>query len=238
MSSAILPRKIMKPKNILITGATGDIGTALIKQLAHTDHQIYAPVRNAQKAQERFGTQTNIHAQECILEDYKSMLDYSTKLANEGIGFDIVILLAGIFKLDKTFLGDTSIEKEKTSIEAHMRSNVLTAETTVEGLIKAYGERLEHTILVPVATHAVDFPVGHSFRINEEGYVQSKICLVERAGEWDMLGTFGKVIVEKPGLIDSEMTRETIPEVLADPSVPRITPDQYASDLIQRLGLL
>lgn len=67
--------KELSGSSFLITGATGLIGSALIRCITALDSgiQIYAPVRNMEKAQRLFGSYPNV----CLIEGELEKFDYS-----------------------------------------------------------------------------------------------------------------------------------------------------------------
>jgi nucleoside-diphosphate-sugar epimerase len=71
---------------ILVTGATGFIGTALVRALARARHQVRAAVRNAEAADFPDTVEVVVHADLTSPVDWRPMLE----------GMDVVIHLAGI----------------------------------------------------------------------------------------------------------------------------------------------
>ena len=87
---------------ILITGATGFIGTALIPQLLAQNHQITALVRNIEKAQQQLP-----HVVELI-----NTLDYFQHFNQ----FDAVINLAGEPIFDRRWTNKQKVRLELTTL--------------------------------------------------------------------------------------------------------------------------
>ena len=223
----------MNRMNILLTGGSGGIGSELGTQLLQAGHVVYLPVRSFEKTQEIYKEYPNAHVELRDLEDYDSMTQYCLDRAQEGVSFDLVLLLAGDLRRDSNpmFAGDTKEEKEINSIIYHELANVRTAETVIFGLKKAFGAGLKKTRVLGVSSWAAHFEVGHPYRENEEGYVRAKARLSYLLGEWKMEGDFEDVLCEEPALIVSPMTEREFPELIADPAVPKLQPKQYVADL-------
>jgi NADP-dependent 3-hydroxy acid dehydrogenase YdfG len=215
--------------NILLTGGSGGIGSELGTQLLQAGHTLYLPVRNVEKTQEIYKDYSNVYIEHRDLENYDSMTEYCLDRAKEGVSFDLVLILAGDLRRDTNpmFAGNTKEEKEKNSIIYHELANVRTAETVIFGLKKAFGGTLSNTRVLGVSSWAAHFEVGHPYRENEEGYVRAKALLSKLLLGWKQEGVFEEVICEEPALIVSPMTEREFPELIADPEVPKLQPEEY-----------
>jgi NAD(P)-dependent dehydrogenase (short-subunit alcohol dehydrogenase family) len=228
----------MNKKRILITGATGGIGSELATALLNEGHEVHMPVRNLEKAA-HFTQYPTAYTDRRDLESFDDMDQYFRVVSSQGVSFDYVVLLAGDLRLDSDvmFAGETKEEKEANSVLYHMRANVLTAEAVVFGLKEVYGETLKHTILLGVSSWAAHFEEGHPYRADEEGYVQSKAKLSSMLHAWKAEGAFADVICEEPSLIQTPMTERVFPHLIADPLVTKLQPAEYVEHLREILKL-
>lgn len=224
-------------KKILITGSTGGIGKAFTTLLLDKNYELYLPVRNPQKAHDMFGDNPLIHIEQRTLHSYKDMYDYCMLRKEEGVVFDHAVLLIGDLIFDSEFPGSTIGEKEDASIKHHTETNVLTSQTVVKGLEDAYGETVKETILTGISSWAANFPKGHPYRKDEEGYVVTKDLLSRFLKGTREKGGFKKVVTEEPGLIRTPMTEKRFPHLLADPNVPKLEAQEYARHLVALLAL-
>lgn len=222
-------------KKILITGSTGTIGEAIAKELLTEGWEIHSPVRNIEKAQELFLGLPNIYLEKRDLEDFKSMEEYAQTLLQKGFVPAVALFLAGDLKKDSTFPGTTDEERHKHSLTYHRRVNTLTAHTTMEGLKKAFGASLRETIGFVPSSWAVEFAADDPKRAISAGYIVSKIEEEEIAHAYEPL--FKKMVIDRPGLIDSTITRREFPELIADPSVPKLTAERYVPIVRKLLGI-
>ena len=219
-------------KTILITGSTGGIGGELARQLLTDGYELYLPVRTIEKAQELIAF-PNAHVEKCSLESYEEVQAYMDSMIANGIFFEYVLPLAGDLRKDSNpmFIGNTPQEKVDASIEHHMRANVLTFDTVMAGLERSFGEKLKDTTLLVMSSWAAHFAKDNPYRINEEGYVVSKNTLSTKGVELKNEKKFKEVLIEEPALIDTPMTRREFPELIADPNVPKQSPEQYVKHL-------
>ncbi len=231
----------MEKKNILLTGATGGIGSAVAKLFMFLGYTIYAPIRDLDKAKEIFGDDERIIFALVSIEKADATYEYILGLKHQGIVFNYVILAAGKFMWDDQFEGSTIEEQQKNAIEKLLVINYVTAETVINALLEAYPD-LSKTILVVISSQAANFGIGHEFRVNEEGYVVSKTKLSVFAKHIRILSRFAGVEIQEPGRVGTESAKEsfnakTIGTDL-DWEKEEKKPEEYAHELLHEvLGL-
>jgi|GEM_PF-2302720 len=230
----------MEKKYILLTGATGGIGSAIAKLLMFLGYTIYAPVRDMDRAKGIYGDDERIICTLVSIENAKDTHNYIFGLHKQGIVFDFVILAAGKFIWDDKFEGNTPEEKQKNAIEKMMVINYVTSETVINALLSVYHDKsgitLAKTTLVIISSQAARFEVGHPFRVNEEGYVVSKTKLSAFGRDVAALEKFFSVVIQEPGRVGTESAKEsfnakTIGADL-DWEKDEKKPEEYADELV------
>ncbi len=194
-----------KNKNVLVTGATGGIGGAITKILSENGYTIYAPVRDTQKAEVKFADSINKQAivfAKCNVENAPETKSYIESLISSGIEIGTVILSAGTLKFDDEF---ATVDE---SIKANSQANLVTKENIIMPLLDIKGDLLKKTNLFLFGSQAANFEVGHPWRVNEEGYVQSHQGVMALGKRLLETGKFAGVHVAEPALVDTPLTRE------------------------------
>ena len=117
ISKDCFPRKRIQRRSFLITGATGLIGSYLIKLLLFLNDRenlgihIYGLVRNPQKAQEVYGDLTNNSAFKLLIGD---ITDDIEKLIEHSVKIDYIIHAASVTS-SKTMI-EKPVETARTSL--------------------------------------------------------------------------------------------------------------------------
>ncbi len=220
----------MKRKNILLTGGTSGIGNEYAWQLIREGHTVYMIARNPEKIRQ-FEGYPNAHAAIRDLANNKDIYEYLEEMKQRGIVFDYVLPFAGDLRKDHTF------DSVQASIKYHMDTNVLTTQTVVSGLVKIYGDALQNTSLLIMSSWAAHFSADNPFRVDEEGYVQSKAALSGFGRMVRKDATFKQVIIEEPQLVDSPLTQREFGELMVDESVPKLSTTEYIKAVREKIGL-
>ncbi len=255
----------MKNKNILVTGATGGIGGGIVKLLLKSGYVVYAPVRNLKVAEEKFANfanRQNLILEQCNVEDTAATLKYVEKLKMEGVNFQTVFLAAGAlfydhdfiqldqkmedkiedFKLRKAIFEKLSQAERAPFVEAAKKvnytANTFTKENVLLPFLDAYHDSLGETHVELIGSQAANFPEGHPWRFDEEGYHFSHVGVQDLGKDYGH--RFGSMHVEEPALIDTPMTR--IKFALNDDGTLRDwsqvpTADEYAESYLKKIGL-
>lgn len=224
-------------KTFIITGGTGDLGSSFAKKMLAKGHTVYIPVRSLEKAQRIFENQQGVYYEVVNLEDAHEVMMYLKNLSVQGVVPTDIALFAGDLKKDHKFPGETKEEKERESVAYHRRVNVLTAQTVIAGVRGVYPEILSSITLVGISSWAARFEPGHPYRVDEEGYVIAKAELSSMLSDLKKEGVFKDVVCEEPAFIISTITTREFPELISDPSVKKMTPEEYTEHLVAVLDL-
>lgn len=233
----------MKNKIVLLTGATGGIGSEIAKQLLLLGCTIYAPIRNIEKAKRIFGENSQIKFSLINIEKLEPTSQYILDLQNHGIVFDLVILAAGDFWWDddERLIGATPEEKQEDAIKKMNIINYVTSETIILGLLDAY-QNLSMTTLVIISSQAANFEIGHPKRVNEEGYVLSKQKLSALGKRLLESKKLKDVFVEEPALVGTQKAKDRFNQKTIgqepDWENQEKKPEEYALELLKKLGLI
>ena len=116
-------------KNILITGASGFIGSFLVEEALNRDYETYAGIRRS--SSRKYLTDPRIHFIELDLDDEESLQASLRKFSSENKKFDFIIHAAGITKAlrNKDFI-QSNFENTKRFIKA-LQDNDLVPEKFV-----------------------------------------------------------------------------------------------------------
>ena len=206
----------MKTKTALITGATGGLGSAVVKHLSPENWLVHAPVRDEKKAR-TLHIADNIVFEHCQdLADEKYVELYIRSLRNQTSELDLVALTTGTFEWDNDTRGgeiENLSEHLKEVKERLWRANVLTKEPLLNSLIRNFGPALKNTDLYIVGSQAANFAKDDPRRLNEdtkfseEYYIQSMQKVAKLGWQMYELKLFKNVYLFEPGLIDTEMAR-------------------------------
>ena len=86
-------------KNVLITGASGFIGSFLVEEGIQRNYSVYAAIRKSSSRQ--YLTDPGIHLVEMDFSTKESVLKTLTTFLNQGIRFDYIIHNAGLTKANR-----------------------------------------------------------------------------------------------------------------------------------------
>lgn len=238
---AIKTHLMKTKKTALVTGATGGIGGAIARKLLAKGYAVYALVRgDTTKAHNQFASHPDIVFAQCTLTDSESVHGQIREWREQGIAFDRVYLAAGRFAWDDTFTGETPEQKRQSAITALNLDNYLTKETVIDALLELYGAQCAQMLVTLITSQAADFKEDDPRRVNEEGYVQSMVRVVELGLLLRKLGKFTDVVIEKPPLVNTNGVRDKFTEqtIGKNPAWDNpgevLQPDQYADAVLAR----
>ncbi len=156
----------LKNKKILITGATGGIGNALVKKLSDLDLNIFATGTNEQKLEKLKENFENIHIEKFRLDEHSKIEEFLDRVDKKLDGFDILVNNAGI-NLDNLSIRLTE-ENWKRVLDINLTSTFLMCKYAIKKFLKKrHGKIINITSIV-----------GHTGNLGQANYSSSKAGIV------------------------------------------------------------
>ena len=227
-------------KVAIVTGATGDIGRAIVAEAIQEGYYVLAFGRDTVKLHEileSFGEQ-NVATFSVDLSDEDKLRDMLSDVSMMFPQIDLVIGAAGTFKWDDTFPGETEEEKKENAIKFLKEVNCDSKIRFDKILHKVYGNKIS-PLEALVSSHITDpkkFSEKDIIDFKEVGYFTSMKgvddFVFERKNDPTETWTYMKV---NPGLVDTDMarnsfTRERIGRDI-DWENEAMSPEMFAKDL-------
>lgn len=208
--------------SIIITGAAGNLGSAVTEKMLAEDRQVFATVGPHES--EDFLRHEHLKTEQLDLLDAELAQSFVEKVIDETDSLEGAVLLAGGFGMGS--IADTGSE----DLDKMYRLNFKTAFHVVQPLLKHWQEEESGGTLVFIgAKPALEPSAGQ----NLAAYALSKSLLFELASYINAgTGKHGvKAAVIVPSIIDTPPNREAMPD--ADPS--NWVPPQRIADTISYL---
>lgn len=228
---------IMK-KTALITGGTGGIGGACVKVLHDLGWEIYAPVRNIKTAQGLLSI-PGIHVEEVDFTDQTKINNYCLNLTASVPELSLTVLAAGGRGPNKEFHdadfpGNTPEEKLENAIAGHWEASVETKRRLLDGLIGSFGASLKRTFLVALGSHISTHPFEQAVEWGEIAYYKSMVGVDTTV--ISVAPFFENFLVDKPALVRTGLTQDSLKFALDDPTREKKEPLDYALELLKKTG--
>ena len=186
----------LKNKKILITGATGGIGNALVDKFYSLDAKVFATGTNEEKLKNLKKNYTSINVEKFKLEDHGKIESF-IELVNEKLGgLDVLVNNAGI-TLDNLSIRLTE-ENWKKVLDINLTSSFLMCKFAIKKMLKKkYGKIINITSIV-----------GHTGNLGQANYAASKAGI--QAYSKSLAIEYAKKNINvncvAPGFIKTEMT--------------------------------
>ena len=186
----------LKNKKILITGATGGIGNALVDKFYSLDAKVLATGTNEEKLKNLKKNYTSINVEKFKLEDHDKIESF-IELVNEKLGgLDVLVNNAGI-TLDNLSIRLTE-ENWKKVLDINLTSSFLMCKFAIKKMLKKkYGKIINITSIV-----------GHTGNLGQANYAASKAGI--QAYSKSLAIEYAKKNINvncvAPGFIKTEMT--------------------------------
>lgn len=190
-------------KTILITGAAGNLGGAVVKRLIDEKRHVLATVYSANDVESLQSEQVKAHALDLTDED---AVETFVKEQTSRIDIEAAILLAGGFRPGGL------LETDGSAIRKMLAINFETAFYLVRELLPVFEERGGGQFVLVGARPALDPNAGKGLA----AYAFSKTLVFKLA---EFINAYGKGInatVIVPSVIDTPPNRDAMPD--ADPS--------------------
>ena len=185
-----------KGKKILITGATGGIGNALVKKFLSLEGTILATGTNTQKLDVLKKDFPAINILKFDISDHTKIEEFIENVASQLVGLDVLVNNAGI-TMDNLSLRMKNEEWQKV-IDINLSSTFYLCKYAIKKMLKnKYGRIVNITSIV-----------GHTGNVGQANYSASKAGMV--AMSKSLAIEYGKKNITincvSPGFIQSKMT--------------------------------
>ena len=186
----------LKNKKILITGATGGIGNALVEKFNNLESTIFATGTNEEKLNDLKKNYSNINVEKFRLDDHNKIESFVGMVSEKLGGLDIVVNNAGI-TLDSLSIRLTE-ENWKKVLDINLTSSFLICKYAIKKMLKnKYGKIINITSIV-----------GHTGNLGQANYAASKAGI--QAYSKTLAIEYAKKNINincvSPGFIKTEMT--------------------------------
>ena len=186
----------LNKKKILITGATGGIGNALVDKFSNFGASIFATGTNEDKLKNLKKKYSNINVEKFRLDDHNKIEEF-IEMVNETLGgLDILVNNAGI-TLDNLSIRLTE-ENWKKVLDINLTSSFLMCKYAIKKMLKKkYGKIINITSIV-----------GHTGNLGQANYAASKagIAAYSKTLAIEYAKKNINVNCVSPGFIKTEMT--------------------------------
>ena len=186
----------LKNKKILITGATGGIGSSLIQKFQSYGSLVVATGTNEEKLKNLKNKYPNIIIEKFKLDDHAKIENFIDTVSKKLDGLDVLVNNAGI-TLDNLSIRLTE-EDWKKVIDINLTATFLLCKSAIKKMLKKkYGKIVNITSIV-----------GHTGNIGQANYAASKAGII--AFSKSLAAEYAKknicINCVSPGFIKTEMT--------------------------------
>ena len=155
-----------KGKKILITGATGGIGKALVKKFLSLDGTILATGTNTEKLDSLKKEFPNLNVLKFDISDHSKIEDFIENVSSQLVGLDVLFNNAGI-TMDNLSLRMKD-EEWKRVIDINLSSTFYLCKHAIKKMLKnKYGRIVNITSIV-----------GHTGNLGQANYASSKAAII------------------------------------------------------------
>jgi len=190
-----------KNKKILITGATGGIGNAIVKKFIELEGTVFATGTKNNKLEELKNKYPNIKIKQFDISEHSKIEKFIDDVASELGGLDILINNAGM-NMDNLSLRMKDEEWKKV-IDINLSSTFLLAKHSIKMMLKNKFGRVVNIASV----------VGHTGNLGQSNYSASKAAIIGMSKSLAIEYAKKNITINcvSPGFIQTSMT-ENIPE--------------------------
>ena len=194
-----------KGKKILITGATGGIGNALVKKFLSLDGTVLATGTNTDKLDSLKKEFPNINVLKFDISDHSKIEDFIENVTSQLVGLDILVNNAGI-TMDNLSLRMKDDEWKKV-IDINLSSTFYLCKHAIKKMLKnKYGRIVNITSIV-----------GHTGNLGQSNYSASKAGMVAMSKSLAIEYAKKNITINcvSPGFIQSKMTDKIVESIKA-----------------------
>ncbi len=191
----------LKNKKVLITGASGGIGGALVKKFLSLNASVLGTGTNSEKLDSLKKKFQNIKVKKFDISDHSSIEKFIEEASTELGGLDILINNAGINR-DNLSLRMKDDEWQKV-IDINLSSTFLLSKYAIKKMLKGSSGRVINITSI----------VGHTGNIGQSNYAASKAGIIGMSKSLSIEYAKKNITINcvSPGFIVSDMTKN-IPE--------------------------
>jgi len=194
-----------KDKKILITGATGGIGNALVKKFLSLDGTVLATGTNTEKLDALKKEFPKINVLKFDISDHLKIEDFIENVTSQLVGLDVLVNNAGI-TMDNLSLRMKDEEWKKV-IDINLSSTFYLCKHAIKKMLKnKYGRIVNITSIV-----------GHTGNLGQANYSASKAGMVAMSKSLAIEYAKKNITINcvSPGFIRSKMTENIVENVKA-----------------------
>ena len=194
-----------KNKKILITGATGGIGYALVKKFLSLDGTVLATGTNTEKLDSLKKEFPNLNVLKFDISDHSKVEEFIENVASQMVGLDVLVNNAGI-TMDNLSLRMKDEEWKKV-IDINLSSTFYLCKYAIKKMLKnKYGRIVNITSIV-----------GHTGNLGQTNYSASKAGIVAMSKSLAIEYAKKNITINcvSPGFIQSKMTDKIVENIKA-----------------------
>ena len=194
-----------KGKKILITGATGGIGGALVQKFVSLEGSVLATGTNTEKLDALKNDFPNINILKFDISEHSKIEEFIENVSSQLTGLDILINNAGI-NVDNLSLRMKELEWKKV-IDINLGSTFLMCKYSIKKMLKnKYGRIVNITSVV-----------GHTGNLGQANYAASKAGIIGMSKSLAIEYAKKNITINcvSPGFIKSKMTDNIVESVKA-----------------------
>jgi len=194
-----------KDKKILITGATGGIGKALVKKFVSLEGNVLATGTKTEKLNALKQEFPNINILKFDISDHSKIEEFIENTSSQLAGLDVLINNAGI-NMDNISLRMKNEEWEKV-IDVNLGSTFYLCKYAIKKMLKnKYGRIVNITSIV-----------GHTGNLGQANYSASKAAIIGMSKSLAIEYAKKNITINcvSPGFIQSNMTDKIVESIKA-----------------------
>ena len=194
-----------KNKKILVTGATGGIGKALVQKFVSLDGNVLATGTKTEKLDALKKEFPNINILKFDISDHSKIEEFIENVSSQLVGLDILVNNAGI-NMDNLSLRMKDEEWKKV-IDLNLGSTFFLCKYGIKKMLKnKYGRIVNITSIV-----------GHTGNLGQSNYAASKAAIVGMSKSLAIEYAKKNITINcvSPGFIQSKMTDGIVESIKA-----------------------
>ena len=195
----------IKDKKILITGATGGIGNALVKKFVSLEGNVLATGTKTEKLNDLKKNFPNINILKFDISDHSKIEEFIENTSSQLAGLDVVVNNAGI-NMDNLSLRMKDEEWKKV-IDVNLGSTFFLCKYAIKKMLKnKYGRIVNITSIV-----------GHTGNLGQANYAASKAAIIGMSKSLAIEYAKKNITINcvSPGFIQSNMTDKIVESIKA-----------------------